>query len=108
MVGDATLVRCVSPVGWVNLDQRAELDQLYELQRDLGMVKVCARHDPRKRLYEVTVRGSRLFRLDTTQSEELEDLVIRTVEAADAIEADLLERDADPAQWARRGERSDE
>ncbi len=72
------------------------------------MVKVCVQHDPRKRLYDVTVRGSRLFRLDTTQPEELEDLVIRTVEAADAIEADLLERDADPSQWAKRGEKADE
>ncbi len=43
----------------------------------------------------VTVEGDRLFDLKTTQWQEIEDLIVRTVEVADEIENKLLERDED-------------
>jgi hypothetical protein len=43
----------------------------------------------------VTVEGDRLFHLKTTQWQEIDDLIVRTVEAADRIESEVLERDAD-------------
>jgi helicase-like protein/type III restriction/modification enzyme restriction subunit len=103
-VGGASLVRCVSPVGLVDLENADELDHLYELQRELGIAKVCARHDAKRKLFAVTVEGDRLFHLRTTQPEEVEALVTGTVEAADYIEQKLLDRDASPLIWQGRGE----
>ena len=91
--GGTTLVECFSPVGRIALDDSAELNRLYELQRRLTLVKVCAEHDLKTRQYDVSVRGDRMFHLDTTQPEEIEDLIIRTVEAADSIEAEMIEDD---------------
>lgn len=99
VAGDATLIKCASPVGNLDLDDPRTLDQLYDLQRNLGMVKVCVRHDHRKRAYAVTIEGYRLFHLSTTQPEEIERLVRRTVRSADTIERIMLEGDADPLEW---------
>ena len=49
------------------------------------------------RKHMVTVEGDRLFNLKTTQWQEIEDLIVRTVEAADRIESELLERDDEPS-----------
>ena len=97
--GGATLVECLSPIGRIALDDSAELDRLYELQRKLVMVKICAEHDLKTRQYDVSVRGDRMFHLDTTQPEEIEHLIIQTVEAADSIEAEMIEDDQDPNVW---------
>ncbi len=92
----ATLVECFSPVGRIALDDSAELDRLYELQRRLTLVKICAEHDLKTRQYDVSVRGDRMFHLDTTQPEEIERLIIRTIEAADSIKAEMIEDDQGP------------
>jgi len=94
VVGDATLIRCVSQVGRLNLHDAAMLDQLYDLQRELGDIRVCARHDVRGQQYNVSIEEERLFHLSATQASEIRQLVERTVVAADVIEQKLLAVDA--------------
>ena len=101
-VGDATLVRCTSPVGQVDLSDPEQVDALYDLQRKHAIARVCARYDAKHHTAEVTIEADRLFHLDTTQHEELDELVRRVVETADAIEMTLLGCDADAASWSGR------
>jgi hypothetical protein len=69
------------------------------------MSKVCAIYNPKLRKHLVTVEADRLFHLKTTQWQEIEDLVVRTVEAADQIESELLGNDDDATFInKRRGE----
>ena len=96
-----TLVECSSPVGRLDLDDSGELDRLYELQQRLGLVRIAVEHDLRTRLYEVSVLGDRMFHLDTVQPEELEYLVRHTVEAADAIEMEMIGEDRSAEEWFR-------
>ena len=94
VVGDETLIRCASPVGRLDLRDARVLDQLYDLQRDLGDVRVCAKHDARGQQYNVSVEEERLFHLSATQPSEIRQLIERTVVAADVIEQELLAVDA--------------
>ena len=96
VAGDATLLECTSPVGRIDLADADEIDRLYELQKELGVVRVCAEHDFKTHKFDVTVSGDRMFHLDTTQLTEVERLIVHTVEAADRIEAVMLEDDAEP------------
>lgn len=89
VVGSATVIECSSAVGALDLRNDEVIDDLYEIQRDLGIVKVCAVWDPKRHLHDVYVRGDRLFDPDTAQPEEFESLILRTVEAADRIEKEL-------------------
>ena len=88
--GDSTLLRCSSEVGRFDLrhDDRL-LDDLYELQRDLGHAKVCVHRDddPHER---VTVEGDLPFSPQLTQLEELELLISRTVGAAATLRSGML------------------
>ena len=93
--GGEALLRCVSPVGEIDLYDQSNLDTLYVLQQETKMSKVCAIYNPKLRKHLVTVEGDRLFHLKTTQWQEIEDLVVRTVEAADQIESELLGHDDD-------------
>ena len=68
---------------------------LYYMQQKTNMSKVCAVYNPKLRKHMVTVEGDRLFHLETTQWQEIDDLILRTVEAADRIESEILERDDD-------------
>ena len=99
--GGATLVECSSPVGRLDLDDDGELDRLYELQQRLGLVRIAIEHDLKTHLYEVSIRGDRMFHLDTAQPEELEYLVRHTVEAADAIEMEMIGKDRNAEKWFR-------
>ncbi|HXV59908.1 MAG TPA: helicase-related protein [Vicinamibacteria bacterium] len=101
IAGDATLLECTSPVGQIDLDDPDESDHLYELQQRLGAVRICAVHDFIRRKYEVSVKGDRVFHLDTTCYAEIERLVLRTVETADLIESEMLDRDSEPEAWLR-------
>ena len=94
IVGDETLIRCVSPVGRLDLRDAAMLDQLYNLQRELRDVRVCARHEAKGGQYLVTIEEERLFHLSATQTSEIRQLIERTVVAADVIEQELLAVDA--------------
>ena len=102
VMGSHTLLRCISPVGVLDLSNRAMLDRLYELQRKLGMVKVCASHDVRSRHYRVSVQGHQLFHMKTTQLQEIERLMLSIVESADRLERELLQRDAEAQAWLER------
>jgi hypothetical protein len=93
VAGNATLIKCTSPVGYLDLDDTDLVDRLYDLQWKYGMVKVCARHDAKRRQYHVAIEGDRLFHLETSQPEEMERLLRRTVRVADTIEGDLLHQD---------------
>ena len=93
--GGETLLRCVSPVGEIDLYDQENFDSLYIMQQKTAMSKVCAVYNPKLRKHMVTVEGDRLFHLETTQWQEIDDLIVRTVEAADRIESEVLERDAD-------------
>ena len=99
--GGATLVECSSPVGRLDLEDDRELDRLYERQQRLGLVRIAIEHDLKTHQYEVSVRGDRMFHLDTAQPEELEDLVRHTVEAADAIEMEMIGEDRTAEEWFR-------
>jgi len=101
-MGDATLLRCVSPVGLIDLDDDKKLDKLYDLQQELRVAKVCARHDIKHKQHDITVEGDRLFHLEATQPDEVEDLILNTVIAADTIERQLLEKDAPSGEWHKR------
>ena len=102
VVGDEILLRCESMVGEVDLDDADLLDRLYDLQRDLGVAKVCTL--PRGRGGDLLfVRGSCLVHPATTQEEEVFDLVQRVVGAADRIEAELLGVDAEPGGFTEEG-----
>jgi len=90
--GDATLLRCTSHVGRFDLRMNDQtLDELYELQRDVGYAKVCVHRDD-SRLDQVTVEGDLPFSPTMTQLEELELLVSRTVHAAGWIKKELVKR----------------
>jgi hypothetical protein len=93
--GGEVLLRCVSPVGEIDLNDQQKLDSLYCLQQETDMSKVCAVYNPKLRKHFVTVEGDRLFNMETTQWQEVDDLITTTVEAADRIECELLDCDGD-------------
>ncbi len=94
--GAAALLRCKSHVGKVNLRDDKTLDCLYDLQRDLGQVKVCANRSERDREDMISVEGDILFDPKTTDPEELETLVSRVAYAAAALRVGL-EFDVEPS-----------
>ena len=87
--GDATLLRCESEVGYLNLRKDKVIDRLYKLQVDLGQIKICVRPEIKKHLDYVGIKGDILFHPKTTQTEEVAFLIRRTVEAAATIEDEL-------------------
>ena len=92
--GDATLLHCSSDVGPLEIEHDDDrLDELYELQQELGLAKVCVRPDPADRTDRIYVEGDIVFHPETTQPEELESLVTRTVSAAGKIAARLVEQE---------------
>ena len=93
--GGATLLRCASPVGKIDLNDQVNLNDLYRLQYSTGKSKICAIYNPKYKKHMVTVEGDRLFDLKTTQWQEVEDLIVRTVEVADEIEDKLFGHDED-------------
>ena len=94
IAGDETLIRCVSLVGHLDLQDDETLDHLYDLQRELHDVRVCARADAKGNQYQITIEEERLFHLSATQTSEIRQLIERTVVAADVIEQEVLGVDA--------------
>ena len=92
-VGNATLVRCASPIGKVDLRDRLIVDEFYELQRELGVARLCARLGDH---HESTMSIERdlLLHLEATQVEEVIDLIRKTVLEADRMEELILEIDS--------------
>jgi hypothetical protein len=100
--GEAVLIRCISPVGKLDLRDDETVDWLYNLQWNLGMIRICARPDAKDRQHHVSVGLDRLFHVETTQQEEIDDIVRRAVLAADHIESEFLEGDTESAALLAR------
>ncbi len=83
--GDATLLRCISIVGHLNLRNNSNIDRLYKLQIELGQPKICIWPDMRKHEDLISIEGGILFHKRTTQIDEMAELVKRTVYAAAKI-----------------------
>ena len=88
--GDATLLRCHSHVGRLDLKRDALLDDLYCAQRDFGFVKVCVRREPTDQTDDISVEGDLPFHPETTQVQELEVLIARTAGAATRLQRALM------------------
>ena len=94
VIGSEVLLRCISEVGLMHLDIKAfdDLDALYEWEKRMDRVKVCIQHDARQAQFKVSLEKDRLFRIDTTQPEEVEELVVSTVEMAELFKKELIEK----------------
>ena len=69
------MLHCSSAVGPLDIERDDDrLDELYKLQHELGLVKVCVRPDPADRTDRVYIEGDILFHPHSTQFEELESL----------------------------------
>ena len=88
--GDATLLRCRSHVGQLDLKKDDLVDDLYRAQRDFGLVKVCVRREATAMTDDISVEGDLPFHPETTQAGELEVLVSRTVGAAMRLQRKLM------------------
>jgi len=91
--GDSFLLRCVSNAGPLNLRDDKTLDQLYELHKDLGLVKICIRPNANKREDLVSVEGEILFHRRTTQIEEVARIVTQTTTQAHWIHKLLIAKE---------------
>ena len=88
--GDATLLRCRSHVGQLDLKKDDLVDDLYRAQRDFGLVKVCVRREATDTTDDISVEGDLPFHPETTQARELEVLISRTVGAAARLQRKLM------------------
>jgi hypothetical protein len=94
VTGDGrVLLRCLSPVGVVARDDEAGIEFINLAQQQLGFGKICAVGDARRGTYNLTIEADILFHGDTTQRQEVVDLVSRTTHCADRLEFALLQRD---------------
>jgi len=87
--GDATLVRCRSTIGEIDLRDDAHLDRLYNLQKTHGFAKICVAPDVKHHEDLVYIESQIMFHPDTTQIEELQRLVSQTATAAVRIHSAL-------------------
>jgi ABC-type phosphonate transport system ATPase subunit len=90
VVGDETLVRCTSPIGPADLNDGITLDKLYDVQRDLGTARLCARLVDHHRS-SMSIELDRLFHLQATQPEEMVELVTTVVLQADRVQREIYE-----------------
>lgn len=105
--GDATLLRCTSPIGLLDLGDPGEVDRLYLAQRTLGRVRIAIRPDSTRKQDHVTVEGDMPFHAGGTTLAELEHLVERAVLSADRLEDELLGVDEDASSWTTEATSSD-
>jgi hypothetical protein len=87
------LLRCVSPIGVVRRDDDEAIEHICTAQQQLGSGKICAVDDIKLDTYNLTVEADILFHPDTTQLEEVADLIMRTTRCADHMERALLSVD---------------
>jgi hypothetical protein len=89
-------IRCVSPVGRV--DPRADTERIAREARSIR-AKVCAVYDARFNEYDLTVEGDVLLGAPAADPGRVRWLIESVVEAADRLEAVLLEIDHDPTAF---------
>lgn len=87
------LLRCVSPIGAVEIWDGARIEQINQAYQALGVGKICAICDARLERCNLTVEADILFHPQSTQREEIIELISRTVHCADHMEKALLDRD---------------
>jgi len=83
--GDVTLLHGVSPVGQVDLNDKAAREML-EIQSAIDGDKICAVPHDDSESYSLTVEGDLLLDPDLTQAEELSHLIRRICLCADYLE----------------------
>lgn len=93
-IGGVANVRCVSPIGRV--DVSAETERISIAAREMR-VRVCAVYDSRFQHYNLTAEHDVLLGAEEYDARRVAWLVHTTVNAADELEAILLETDAAPA-----------
>lgn len=104
--GDATLLRCESFVGSLDLRDDDVLDSLYELQIALDHPRICIEPDERRRLDQVSIHHEILFHPTATQTSEIYAAIERTVRAASHIHDKLVIGSGDTREGgSRRGRR---
>lgn len=96
--GDATLLRCRSEVGHLDLNDDATLDRLYDLQIELQHPRICVEPAATSHDDVVAVQHDILFSPTATQLQDVVSLVERTVVSAAGICAELV---TPPASGAR-------
>lgn len=101
--GDATLLRCRSEVGHLDLANDAILDRLYELQVELRQPRICVEPASTSRDDVVAIQHDIPFSAAATQIEEVVSLVERTVVSAAAISAKLVGWTVPTARRGGRG-----
>lgn len=89
-----TLIRCSVDVGRWDIDDDEQAERLSDLQAHLGLPRICAQRDAGRQEEVVTLASDLLFDPQTTQLEEIEWLVRRAVERADAIRSGMRDRDS--------------
>jgi hypothetical protein len=86
---EATILRCEAEAATEDLDDET-IDRLYDLHRELGAVRLSAIPIGRGgRAHRIAVGVDLLFSPDTTQIDELERAVVRTVRAAARLHAEF-------------------
>ena len=93
-------LHCVSPVG--NLGQHYDPVKILELQAKLTGAKLCEVSADEADTYTLTAEGDILFNPETTQAEEVLDLLTRVAVAADLAERRLLSGEDQPMSLFRR------
>jgi len=89
VTGEATLLRCESEIGLVDLKDDSVVDTLLDLERRLAPVKLCSQPRVQKDADLLLVRRDILFDLDATQVEDVVLAVESTVRPAASIHAAL-------------------
>ena len=107
--GDLVLLRFISPVGIVDMQDATALQQALELQRRLPTAKLCASADVKAAKYNLSAEVDVVFHDETTQPNEVLDALERATSCADALEEALLSTDLsiDTFTGARETEDSD-
>lgn len=95
-IDGVTFLRCSSEIGLDDLSDIKTIDRLRRLLLRLGQPRLCVRYQTRHRKYALSVEASLPFDADTTQYEEVRELVCRVALQADRIEDKLLGVDAEP------------
>lgn len=87
-----TLLRCISPIGRVPIEDEERLLVIHELTRGISFGRVCMLLDAKLKTYNLTIEGDILFHPHTTQQEEVNALIDGVARSADHIESELLKR----------------
>jgi hypothetical protein len=92
----AVLLHYACQAGQLDLKAAENVDRLYELQRDYGMIKVAARYHHRDDRHSLTVEEDHLFQPDAAPITEAAAVVVRIVESAHHLSTALGSADEGP------------